>query len=192
MRLTLCRYDACDSRGEILRRVPGCRSDKEQLFQDLATLHRAQVRRGRPRKTDMETLLMGLADIPIDHTGDLGAGRELANSVNSQFAVAALKPVGADFEVSRSALIAGGAVMSGPVQHRDLRLLTVAQVAQVLQVSDKTVQRPADRVMPAQVGASARVLVVDLAPKTVLSLRRDLKVVIRAKSSEGTGAGWRI
>jgi len=61
------------------------RADLKALALDLAAYHQAQIKRQRPRKVDQDTLLDGLADIFLSHTGSSQHRYELPHSVRSHF-----------------------------------------------------------------------------------------------------------
>ena len=78
-----------------------------KMLEDSAEYYARFVGPGRERKTKLDTALLCLADLFLSWTGNVIALHRVPYSVESrfiQFAVAALEPVGRDFEVSRSAL----------------------------------------------------------------------------------------
>ena len=85
-------------------------AEKEEIrriARHLAWYHGQFIRRGREQKTDLDTALMGLADIFLSFTALPGDRYNLPHSRETffiQFAVLALEPVALHFEVSDSAL----------------------------------------------------------------------------------------
>jgi hypothetical protein len=83
------------------------RSDIKLFAIELATYHQAQIKRQRPTKIDQDTLLDGLADIYLKHTGSSKHPYELPHSVRSYFILfchAVLRPFFPLTEVSPKAL----------------------------------------------------------------------------------------
>ena len=93
------------------------RAEVRQMARDLARFQRAKITRAAARKTEMDTLLLRLADIFVQHAGLKGGTEELPAapaSIFISFCVVALQPlarpprasekVRADVEVSAEAL----------------------------------------------------------------------------------------
>jgi hypothetical protein len=83
------------------------RADVREAALELVAFHEAQIRRGSPTKTAQDTLLDGLADIYLSHTGSSQHRYELPHSVRShfiQFCHAVLRPFFPLTEVSPKAL----------------------------------------------------------------------------------------
>lgn len=77
------------------------------MARDLAVYYQSKVRRGRQQKTNIDTLLLGLAEIwsnQIGYCGELVALPYSRNSRFIQFVVLVAKPLFAYFENSKSAL----------------------------------------------------------------------------------------
>jgi hypothetical protein len=83
------------------------RADVRRFALELAAYHQAQIKRQRPAKIDQDTLLDGLADIYLKHTGSSKHPYELPHSVRSNFVLfchAILRPFFPLTEVSPKAL----------------------------------------------------------------------------------------
>jgi hypothetical protein len=83
------------------------RADVKEFALQLAAYHRLQIKRQRPAKIDQDTLLDGLADIYLKHTGSSKHPYELPHSVRSNFVLfchAILRPFFPLTEVSPKAL----------------------------------------------------------------------------------------
>lgn len=83
------------------------REEIREMLRDLAEYHRSFVRRGRVQKTELDTALLGLAEIFLQYSGLPLAEHQIPYSINSRFirfAVLALEPAGQYFEVSPQAL----------------------------------------------------------------------------------------
>ena len=83
------------------------RGDIRAIAERLARYHQQFVRRGRPRKRDLDDVMRELADIFLRHTCSPSYWGELPYAEESwfiQFAVLALEPAAMYFEVSADAL----------------------------------------------------------------------------------------
>ena len=83
------------------------RDDVCEMAERLAQYHQQFVRRGRPRKGDLDAAMIDLADIFLRYTRSPIPWREVPYADESlfiQFAVLALEPAAEYFEVSGSAL----------------------------------------------------------------------------------------
>jgi len=83
------------------------RDDVKQFANELEAYHQAQIKRQRPAKIDQDTLLDGLADIYLRHTGSSKHPYELPHSVRSHFILfchAVLRPFFPLTETSTKAL----------------------------------------------------------------------------------------
>lgn len=83
------------------------RREIREMLLALGRHHRSFVRRGRVQKIGLDTALAGLAELFLRYSGSQLGTHQVPYSVNSQFiqfAVLALKPVGAHFEISPQAL----------------------------------------------------------------------------------------
>lgn len=83
------------------------RSEIRRMLKELAAFYRSTIRRGRPEKSDLDATLHALAELYLIQTGSSHGCDRIPYSINSrfiQFAVLALSPFRAQFEVSEQAL----------------------------------------------------------------------------------------